>query len=262
MMTIRLTALACATLVGCASRADEADAIRKTVFDAQRAGHVRHDLEAYMAQFTEDAQIVGGRSEKPHQYDLALNRKKIEATRRLRFRGRTWVTKLEFDDARVEIAGGEAVLRVHTTVEVAGTTETSHVEEVQEIYRLRRTPDGWKVFLNRWWPAKMEFPGERVVYDVKTWQALDADVEQAKRDGDPQALASAFFWAFRFAEAHAAAGKLTGRPDAEASDWALRGQAALFAGDAADATRSFATARSLNPEVALPSYAAEGPTGE
>ena len=231
--------------------ADQVKSIEQVVFEAQRAGFERHDLKAYMRQWTDDAQIVLGRSAEPDKSDVVLDRKQIEATRRLMFRDMLDpALKLNHEDVQVEVTGDRAELRVRTTATFEGGFEAG-----REIYRLRKTPDGWKVFLNRWWPTKTQSGAETITYDAATWKSLDDRVTKARQDGDPHELISALRSAYRFAEAHATARKLTDRPDATVDDWVSRGFAALYAGDADDTLRSFEKARTLDPDASVPPFA-------
>ncbi len=233
-----------------ASEVDEAATIKKFVLDAQQAGFVRHDLETYLAQWADDARIVGARGEAPGKHELTLVRKQIDATRRLRFRGKPEIRSMSFASPRVTVEGDEAILRVLHTVEFEGGFES-----VSEIYRLRRTANGWKVYENRWWPVRAKYGERKFDFNEGTWKELDARVEECRRKGDLRELLRALFDAFRFAEAHETARKLTGGADVEALDWVMRGQAAVLAGDGKDAAQAFQKALELDPRAPVPSYA-------
>lgn len=232
---------------------DDADStlIRRVVEQTQRAGHLRHDLDKYMSLWTADAKIIGGRSEERAAHDTTLSRKQIEATRGLRFRGAPVKgMKLAFENTKVEVRGDRATLTHQATFSANG-----YVEVVREVYRLRRTADGWKAYENRWWPVKMGDADHPVVYTRKTWRTLDQEVAETKQMDDPEAHFHALFAAFRFPEAFAATKLWTKRSPNNADAWAARGTAAVFSGNADDAKKSFKTALVLDPQCNVPPYA-------
>jgi hypothetical protein len=226
------------------------EAIKKTVFDAQLAGWERHSIGPYMAQWSDDARVIVGRSENPGKYDLVLSRDQLEATRRMLFQDKPSL-KLVFENARVEVKGNKAVLRVQTTWKVKGSPEFS--QAVQEVYRLRRTGGGWKVWENRAWLTSKVVGTEVRQFDEKTWKKLDARVEELRGAGSGLELAFALCEAYRFAEAHQTAQKYTSAGRASADDWRLRAFFALQAGDAKDAKMSLDKAQSLDKKTPAPS---------
>ena len=246
-ITIILTTLATAS-TACA---DEKDIVAKTVFDAQRAGFVRHDIKAYMSQWTDDAKLVGGRRDTPELYDFTMNRKQIESSRRMLFQGKPAITKVDFEVDDVKVEDDRATLRVRSTSHFDGGTV-----QVGEIYRLRKTGEGWKVFENRWWLIRRQIGDRTIVYDAEKLKRADAAVIREKRTGSSEALVSAMRDACRFKEAHRAAIAVTKDKGATAVDWLVRGTLAMQVGDANDAKVSFLKALSLDANVELPSYAA------
>lgn len=126
---------------------------------------------------------------------------------------------------------------------------------MDEVYRLRRTKNGWKVFENRAWPVAIRLRFTVTLFDAKKWKELDASVEGLKGDGNQRALAKALFDAYRFDEAHDIARKYTTDGRQNAADWAWRGQVAVVAGDAEDAKAAFDKALSLDPKAPVPYYA-------
>ncbi len=230
----------------------EAEAIRRTVFHAQRGGFERHELDGFMAQWTDDAQLVIRRTEKDDQYERVIHRSQIEAVRALVYRGENLPfpspkLKITYDEVRVEVSGERATLRARTTIRGDGGWE-----QAQENFRLRKTAQGWRIAGNLYWPIKWNSGDETIVYNDDTFKELDAAVEQARRQDDPRELGSALGDALRYAEAYRVAKKLTTRPDATPDDWYQCGFMAIQLGDADDAKRCFAKARSLESNSAVP----------
>jgi cytochrome c-type biogenesis protein CcmH/NrfG len=60
--------------------------------------------------------------------------------------------------------------------------------------------------------------------------------------------------AFRFAQAHALAKKVTARKDVRAADWVERGHAAMSIGDVSDALASFRQALKLDEKAPVPPF--------
>lgn len=229
---------------------EEAAEIQRVVADGQRGGFIRHDLNAYLAQWTDDARLVAARQEAPGAHDYSLDRAQIEATRRLRFRGASAVMTLTFEDVGVTVAGDRATLR---TVTRLGYRHGD--ERVGEIYRLRRTAAGWRVYENRYWPVSQRTDGEVVALDAAYYASADARVDAERNTDDRYELAVALLHANRHPEALAVLRELTDGEDGEAYDWVLRGLAAMSVGDATDAEASFATALAFDPSVPVPDYA-------
>jgi len=229
---------------------EETAAIQSVVFDGQRAGFVRHDADAYMAQWTDDAVIVSARQEEPGPHDLRIVRSRFEPARRMRFRGPADVLSVEFSDAVATVSGKTATLRTRTTANYRGGSET-----MAEIYRLRLTDAGWRVFENRFWRLTATNGDVERVFDASFYADADRRVEQERAADDGYELALALLDAGRPLEALAALRDLTEQQDVEAYDWVLRGVSALAVGDADDAEKSFAAALALDPDAPVPAYA-------
>jgi hypothetical protein len=234
---------------------DEAAAVRKAVLDPQEAGWGRHDFKAYMSQWADGARMIVGRGEHAGKHDTVFDRKQIEATRRLLMHGKVPADqKLAFADVKVKVRGDQAELRVRTTMSFGGGYET-----VGELYQLRKTAAGWKVYLNRGWFLKTKHGDQVTVFDADTWKKLDEDADtlvQADRRGER--AAQALLAARRFQEAHALLKKVTAGKDAAAADWLLRGNAALGVGHADDALAAFRNALRLDEGAPVPPFAREG----
>jgi hypothetical protein len=225
------------------------EAVRRTVFNAYKAGLVKHDLAAFLAAFADDAVLTGGRGEKPDRHDVVLDRKKIEATRRMLFRGQAPAGYLlEFDAVSVKVDGDAAELR-HLATHRTGRD----LLQYEEVDRLRLTEGGWRIREGRWWPLLRRSGTETVVYKDETWKDLDAKAEKARQEPWP-ALPFALCEAYRFAEAHAVARERTERKEAVALDWIGRGGTALQAGEAGDAQASFDKALALDPDAPVPPW--------
>jgi hypothetical protein len=230
--------------------ADDEQQIRDLIVTAQRAGFEKNDLDGYMKQWADDAQIIAGRGPEPGEHDTTLDRKQIEATRRVRFETLPKLfssdpLKLQFEDLKIDVSGGQAVVRA--TAKVSYGESGEFYEQVKEIYKLRRAPDGWRVYSDRFWLEETKTPDGATRFDAEKWEQFDAEVAAARKSNDPRRLVPALMAAMRFAEAHTIAKQITANDDDD--DWHLRGWAALQAGDASDAVRSFQKAKLLEPDA-------------
>ena len=230
--------------------AEDVAAIKSVVFDAQRAGFIRHDVDAYMAQWTDDATQVSARAEQPGPYDFRMTRAQIEATKRLRFDGSSIINAIEFRDPKIEVDGDGAVMHVVSQVGMMDSSET-----VGEIYKLRRTPEGWRVHENRFWTISNMQHGEVVQWTPERYAALDERVERERADGDTYELGIALMEAQRYPEAYAAFKQVTEAQDVEAYDWVMRAQLAMLVGEVEDALASYAAALALDASMPVPAYA-------
>ncbi len=237
---------------GLPAAADDAADIQEVVFDSLRAGFQRGDLAAFMKCLADDFKMIEGREEKPGKSDHTLNRKQLEGMMRLVFADLPeGGFKLTLASPRVEVRGDKAELRVMTTVQWDEDGEES--DRQSEVYLLRRTADGWRVYENRFWMVESIQNDKTIDYDAKGWKTLDAIVEAAEKEGDLGKLVEALGDARRVVEAHKAAKKLTARDGATADDWVLRGWCAADAGDLEDAIKAFREALKLEPDSPVPS---------
>ena len=231
--------------------ADEEADITKLVQDSQRAGFERHDISGYLSIWSKDARIVGGRSERPGRYETVLKRDQIEATRTLRFKAKAPENvKLDFINVTAKVDGDTAVLRYQAKYSRA----SEHSESVHEIYRLRKTNDGWKVYENRYWPVEIRLHDHVVKYNDKAWRRLDAEVTRQAAAGDFAAHINALFDAFRFSEAYSVCKKEAVNIPDDADVWIFRGHAAMLTGHAKDSLASFRKSRELDAKAPIPRW--------
>ncbi len=229
----------------------EEEEIKALVLGAEMAGWFRHDLQMYLAAHTDAVRSTRGRGEQPGPYDLVLERKQLEAVRRLQFASPPVGANVRAsnEDVRVHVQGDRAEMKFRGVVRWEDGFDTYGA-----IVQLRRTPRGWRIHAERTWPVKEKHGPEVVSFEVETWKARDAQVEKSRATGDRPELARALDEASRPAEAFAVAREQTAEKKIAATDWALRGQLALKAGDAADAWTSFRKAEAEDPDLELPSF--------
>jgi hypothetical protein len=234
----------------------EVDAVKKAVLGPQEAGWGRHDLKTYMTQWTDDARIIAGRAEQPGKFDFNLDRKQIEATRRLHFHGKPpEKRKITFANVKVTVKDEEAELRCRSTL---ANEDEQYVSD--EIYRLRKTPAGWKVYLNRGWFVSNKFKDQSTTYDAETWKKLDQEVEDLRgTDKRGDKVGMALLNACRAAEAYDILKKVTARKDVTANDWLPFGYAAFLAGRADESVAAFKKALELDPDLPVPPFARPAP---
>jgi len=94
---------------------------------------------------------------------------------------------LDFGEARIDIAGEKATLRYRSTLKTP-----EFIGAADEIFRLRKTGKGWKVYENRYWPVEVRVGDQITRFDAATWEKLDAEVERsrAKKEAGPLATGS------------------------------------------------------------------------
>ncbi len=227
--------------------AAESEAIQRVVFDAQRAGFVRHDVEAYLAQWTDDATIVAGRAATAGEHDFSLSRAQIDASKRARFVGEPVVQEINFEVGEVTIRGDEATL---TTTTVSSIRDGG--ERAGEMYLLRKTAAGWRVYQNRYWMISSTAGGKTTTYDAEHYAAADARADEARAADDNYELGLALMAGWRWPEAHRAFVALTEENDVEPYDWVLRASAAIVIGDVDDYRTSLTAAHDADPSLAGP----------
>lgn len=234
-----------------AAQAAPTEQIIKLVRDAQAAGWVMHDLAGYMAQWTKDAKVVIGRGPRPGRYDVVLTRARLRASRALRFGVPAGLGKyFKFQGAKVTVKGQRATLRVEVTHGYPGGNE-----RVAELYKLRRTKAGWRVYLNRAWPLSARRGEQTLTFGPALYRKLDALALKARGRRDLRQMSRLLLQGYRLTEAYGVAQKVTLSPGATADDWAWRGLTATYVGHTDDAKSCFARARKLDPRGVLPPFA-------
>ena len=228
------------------TKVDE-QALIRFVEESQRACFVENDVDKYMAMWTEDARLVGGRGPEPGPHDLTLTRAQIEATKRLRYGDKTDSPSfdLAFKNPRVRVDGDTVELGWRAVFSGKGWEEVT-----EEIYKLRETPQGWRAFENRYWIIRQ---ADRT-QDAAFWARQDAQVVAAKEGGDGFVEAQALMSAHRMTDAFERLKSLS-KDQQNAQTWALRAAVAVIVGDIDDARQSACHARAIDPEAGLPTWA-------
>lgn len=235
---------------GPAAQQKEEAALAELVQQSQKAGQEKHDLAKWLAPWARDAKIIGGRSEKPGMYDVVLTWPQIKAHAEIRYSGSpSKKVSMTFENVQVQIQDDKAVLRYRAVVKTPDSTTRA-----DEIYLLRKTQTGWEIYENRWWPVHEIYKGKEIQFDAKTWQKLDAEVDQKRKNKDLLGEALALIEAYRFTEAYTVSKELTKQRPQEAIAWLLRGFAAFESGHAPDALTSFQQTLVLDPTAEVPDY--------
>jgi tetratricopeptide (TPR) repeat protein len=238
-------------VTGCETQAKNDAAgedLAKMIQESQQAGFERHDLEAFLTIWTDDARWSEGRTEKADKYDTVLTRGQIEATYKLRFAVQAPKgVKVEFKDLQTETNGDEATVRYRVTI-----SQPRRAETADEVFRLRRKDGKWKVYEHRSWPVEHRGSDYIQTFEAATWKALD---EQANRVATLGEKVAALIQGRRYKEAHDTAKEWTKEAGIFSDPWVSRGLTAMAAGDAADAKASFKKALELDPNANMPEYA-------
>ena len=228
----------------------EADgaAIFEMVSSAMSAGFISHDFDTYIAVFSDDAVLIAGRSEEVSATDITLSRQQIEDTKRLRFAGKAGTLRSSIPEHKVRVAGKEATLEWRMVFQADG-----YWEEAKEVFKLRKTEGGWRVYENRYWVVAEGTPEAPIAIDAATWADRDLAVDNAA--GSPLAKVGVLAEAMRWPEAHTILMKLTSEEPTRASHWSQRALAALMIGKVPDAKLAACEARNLDPKQPLPHWA-------
>ncbi len=200
----------------------EIDAIVAFVQKSQREGIAGRDPEAFLRIWTSDARSVGGRREQPEPYDVALDLAAMRASAVAKSRGPADETlTFRYRDVTSQATADEITLRWSLAVDFTAPGE-SGVDESIEIYRLRRTPEGWRVFYNRYWPVSETYAGATVRYDDALWNEREASLAAARKGGDAHGVITALQVAWHVREGYDAAVKLTAERPKEVRAWRAR----------------------------------------
>jgi WD40 repeat protein len=221
----------------------DAQAVKEAVVLGEQAGWGDRDRARWLALWTDDAEVSAGREEKDGPHDVVLDRRRLDVFSRLLFAGPARpASGRTYQDLHVEVDGDQANLRARVTAVWEDSFDTSAL-----VYRLRRTPAGWKVCSVRSWPVVRKEGPEITHYHPNTFTMLDRNVEIARREGDARAFIKALSQAHRFSEAHAESRNVTEKVGASAGDWLLRSRLALRAGDPDDALAALRRTNQIDP---------------
>ncbi|HBO43438.1 MAG TPA: hypothetical protein DD670_05815 [Planctomycetaceae bacterium] len=224
----------------------EAKTIVEMVQNSQRAGILDRDFDAYMAIWSDDAKMIQGRGEKPGKYDFMIDLAAIKAKHR---DSQPRQRRMRYEKERIDISGETAVFRCRTYL-----SELEWITATDEIFRLRRTDQGWKVYENRFWPVASYTWCASTHYTAETWKKLDAEVARLKKGDDRLALLDALFHAHRMKEAHTTAKQWTEDEKDNVTAWVYRGYAANWLGKNKDAMGAFRKALELDNDAPVPDY--------
>lgn len=217
----------------------------------QQAGWYRHDFDTYMTQWADDAVTVAGRTEQPDEYDIALNREEIAATRKLRFQGTSPLRSDPYtiDHVQVTVDGDTATWKSQITVQFSGA-----FSNYQEITELRRTDNGWKAAKRRSWIVDHTVTGKLEIMDKERIAELDLELDQ-ELQGEPSInLAGRLYLAGRSRQAWEVCRQLCQRENTTARNWITRAEYAFAIGDANDMRVSMEKVIDLGAESQASSY--------
>jgi hypothetical protein len=234
---------------GVADQATDEDLI-KLVQDAMVAGFTHHDLEGYLAIWSDDATLIAGRGPEAASTDRVFSRQQIAATKKLIFAGPTAGVAVIASDPKVVRKGEEAVLSWRMN-----NKQRDFAEVVDEVYKLRKTDAGWRVYENRYWLVETGTPEDLVKYTAAYWAAKDAAVSAAQSAGDKRAEITALNEAGRWGEAHTLSAELVSTSE-DVEVWTAHLYLGVASGQTEDAKASACKIKALAPEAVLPAWAA------
>jgi WD40 repeat protein/Flp pilus assembly protein TadD len=241
-----------ATALVAAPASPDEDAIKELVIRSEDDGWMRHRLADHLAAYTDDAHVRVGRGEQPGPHDQVLDRRQLEAVRRVQFQGPPAAPTVHssHEDVKVHIQGGEAELRCRAVAHFSADSYQAYDCR----FHLRRTGGGYRIDTMSSWPVEEQLGGRHTVYTAATWAERDAEADRLAKSADLVPRIRALKEARRWADAHALACRLADEDPNRALGWSLRGETALEIGATADAHSAFQKARNLDPGVEVPWY--------
>ena len=228
----------------------ELEKIKGALFRDDQAGWLHYDLNSYMDMWSDDVTFTRGRKEKSDQYDLTLDRQRNRRRLSIRFQGQPPPgVSFSYETVESVINDERASLHVIRSIWYNGGFENYGVS-----YRLHKMPTGWKIYETRSWPVDRKRGSQLLSYTNETWRKLDVEIAELREVGDLRKLVEVLKYGFRIADAYNVTKELTELQDATPTDWSLRGEMALKAGDVDDSIRAFKKALSLDPTTRVPDY--------
>jgi tetratricopeptide (TPR) repeat protein len=227
----------------------EAKEIADMVQTSQVTGLCKGDRDAYMSIWADDAKLISGRREEPGKYDFTITRAAMETKPQdSRWQWRS----MRYENTRVTVSGDKAEMRCRTFL-----SERYWISEADEVFLLRKTDDGWKVYENRCWPIALYTWFTKTKYMPATWKKLDEKADRLKKQGTSVALVKALGDAHRIKEAYDAAKALTEKESENVEAWVYRGYAAVSLGKHEEGIAAFQKALELDEDAPVPDYARE-----
>lgn len=237
--------------------ADEVDdkALITWIQDSQRGGLVQRDTDAFMKIWAKDVKVIAGRSPTPSLYDTVMTYSELEASSRAKAKGRADASLA----VRYEDEAAEVVARDQIDITWSGQFEwrsedRSGTDSFAELYRLRRTDEGWRVYENRSWMVASTRDGKTTRYDDTFWKERDADVARLGASATEVERILALHTAMRFAEAHALAVAFTAKEPENGVAWRWRLAEAVQLRNVEEAVAAGKKVHALDPTIPLPGW--------
>jgi hypothetical protein len=209
-----------------------------------------------MRIWAKDAKLVSGRSAKRDEYDHELRYAAFRRSAQLRSKGKADAKlELAYRDQHVTIDGDRATVTWTIQVRWRSTRDgTTGREDTAERWELRRTPDGWRVTENRFWPLRLTVADQTVVFDEAHWRKKDAAVTLAQASDDPLRTIGALWEAWRLKEALEVARKLTADRPGDPTGWAWRARVANRMRLVVEALEAYERLRVIDPRADVPGW--------
>lgn len=224
--------------------------------DSQRAGVVERDVRAFLKIWSDDARLVHARTEKPSPYDIVADRAAFEKSARMQARGeRDYRLDMRHEDEEAEVTDeGEVVIR--WTVRASWKQGAkSGSDTSREIFRLRKTDEGWRVYENRFWPLASEVDGEVTRYDAAFWAKQDAEVDKLQPSDPPGEQLALLFLAGHYERGYTYARELTEKNPRQVEAWGYRATFARKTYRMDDSVAAYKRLEELDPKARIPEWA-------
>jgi hypothetical protein len=237
----------------------ELEGVIDFVQSSLRDGVVGRQPEIYLRMYTDDARIEEGRREEPDEFDAVSNVAGARALAVAQARGtRTTEFTYDFEDVTSKATISEVSLRWTIVSAITGPYGNAE-DRVKEVHRLRRTPEGWRVFYARSWRVSETFDGRTLRFDAKYWAKRETELAAARKKGDAEKLLGALAEAHHLREAYELAKRLTVSTPTNAYVWHQRAALATQLGFIDDAVAAYRKRADLDPTARSPGWAQAHP---
>lgn len=158
--------------------------LRRLIVQSQQGGQATHDIDAWLAAWSDDARFTRGRGPEPAETDLTLQGEQLHRARPLQMAGEAtlgqsiWPERID-----VNIDGNRATARV---TEITQASDSFDERECR--YEFAKQDGDWKIVSQRVWKTRVKRGGSILKLNDDFYQQQDLAVERLRASGDRQRL--------------------------------------------------------------------------